>query len=47
MSSDKHQCPYCGRIMQSDFDEDVGMWYECYECEYREGVSAVLGEQTA
>lgn len=36
-----HRCPRCGRRMQSDFDPDVGMWYECHECDYREAVSNV------
>jgi hypothetical protein len=26
--------------MKSDFDPDVGMWYECENCDYRESVSS-------
>jgi hypothetical protein len=35
-----HRCLHCGRVMKSDFDLDVGMWYECENCNYRETVSS-------
>jgi DNA-directed RNA polymerase subunit RPC12/RpoP len=34
------RCLHCGRRMKSDFDPDVGMWYECENCNYRNLVSA-------
>lgn len=33
------RCPDCGARLTSDFDEDVGMWEECTECDYRNMLS--------
>ena len=32
------RCPRCGRRLRSEFDEDVGFWRECDNCDYREQV---------
>lgn len=40
MDSQDRKCPHCGRRMKSDFDEDIGIWYECENCDYRENVSS-------
>lgn len=29
------RCPKCGRKASSDFDPDVGGWYECEPCDYQ------------
>lgn len=34
------RCPHCGRRMVSEFDEDVGFWRECGNCDYREALSS-------
>ena len=31
--------------MRSDFDEDVGIWYECANCDYREQISSATPAQ--
>lgn len=41
---DAHRCPHCGRRMVSEFDEDVGFWRECANCDYREQVSSAPAE---
>jgi hypothetical protein len=38
--TEPHRCPHCSRRMRSDFDPDVGMWYECENCDYREPISS-------
>jgi len=42
-----HHCPHCGRRMRSEFDEDVGIWYECDNCDYREMKSSAPTAATA
>lgn len=40
------KCPLCGSRMQSDFDPDVGLWYECDECDYRVSVTTSTDDTT-
>lgn len=42
--NEAHRCPHCGRRMVSEFDEDVGFWRECANCDYREAVSNAPAE---
>jgi|SRR6185369_8169159 len=37
---DGARCPECGRALTSDFDPDVGLWYECKNCDLQFPVSS-------
>lgn len=44
-ASKPERCPKCGRKANSDFDQDVGGWFECDECNYQWSYQAASTER--